>query len=555
MNPFEKFKEECKKIAGDHAELLETPPNNIADLALPCFSLSKKPVDKAAEMAASFRKKMKKSSMVREIKAVGPYVNFYITSEKLSQLVLKEVIKNRDYGAGEKKKEKIILEHTSMNPSGPVHVGRMRNSVIGDCLKRILKFSGYDVDVHFYVNDIGKQIAIILWGKDKVTIKKDLADQYAPYKSKQDFQTMLWYVSSFEMLEKSKPERMEEVDELIKKAESGDKEILENLKKISKNCLEGQVDVLKRLDISFDKFDFESKFIENGSVEGVLEKLKPDAKEDKGALGLDLAADGLRDFVVILKSNQTSVYILRDIAYHLEKMDKCDRAITVLGEDHKVEFEELKKILGKFFHIKKPLDVVHYSFVNFKGMKLSTRLGQTAPLDMLLDEGEAKAKEEMKKKGIEGKEKIAKSVAKAAVRYNLIKSDMNKAMTFMWNDALNFEGDTGPYLQYTYARARSILKKSKKKPKPSKKLQGIEVDLIKEISRFPEVVERASIELKPQIISTYAYRIASLFNTFYHATKIIGSEDEQTLLALTESVTIVLKNAMELIGIDAIEQM
>jgi arginyl-tRNA synthetase len=342
---------------------------------------------------------------------------------------------------------------------------------------------------------------------------------------------------------------------MIIEAEKGNRKILEKLKEISKSCLDGQLEVLKRLDIIFDRFDFESKYIENGSAMEAFKNLKPAAKKKEGAFGLDLSKHGMRDFAVILRGNGTSVYLLRDIAYHMEKMSRCDRAVVVLGEDHKVEFQELKHILSEFFGMKKPLDVVHYSFVNFKGVKLSTRQGQTAPLDMLLDEGESRAKEEIGKKGIDGKDKIAKSVAKAAVRYNLIKSDMKKAMTFVWNDALSFEGDTGPYLQYTYARARSILKKSRKKPKPSKNLRGLEIDIIKEIAKFPEFVERAGSELKPQHIATYVYRLASMFNTFYHNTKIIGSKDEEALLALTKSVTITLKNAMELIGIDAIEQM
>jgi arginyl-tRNA synthetase len=555
MNPFEKFRDECSKIAGENAGLLEIPPNNIADLALPCFSISKKPAEKAAELAACYRKKIKKASIIKDISTAGPYVNFHINNERLCALVMKTVIKNENYGAGSQKKTKIILEHTSMNPSGPVHVGRLRNSIIGDCLKRILKFSGYEVDTHYYVNDIGKQVAMILWAKDNTSIKNELPEQYPNYKNKPDFQTMFWYVSAYEMLEKQKPQKMEEVDNMIIEAEKGNRKILEKLKEISKSCLDGQLEVLKRLDIIFDRFDFESKYIENGSAMEAFKNLKPAAKKKEGAFGLDLSKHGMRDFAVILRGNGTSVYLLRDIAYHMEKMSRCDRAVVVLGEDHKVEFQELKHILSEFFGMKKPLDVVHYSFVNFKGVKLSTRQGQTAPLDMLLDEGESRAKEEIGKKGIDGKDKIAKSVAKAAVRYNLIKSDMKKAMTFVWNDALSFEGDTGPYLQYTYARARSILKKSRKKPKPSKNLRGLEIDIIKEIAKFPEFVERAGSELKPQHIATYVYRLASMFNTFYHNTKIIGSKDEEALLALTKSVTITLKNAMELIGIDAIEQM
>jgi arginyl-tRNA synthetase len=557
--PFEKFVQECRKIAGSHAGLLERPPKQLADLALPCFSLEGNPAETAVRLASEFSKKVDKNPLIFEIRAVGPYVNFYINSEKFSGLVVRQVMKEAAlYGKSRKIREKIILEHTSINPSGPIHVGRLRNSIIGDSLKRILAFYGHPLETHYYVNDVGKQIAIIAWGeKHKVKQNPELKANFKKYKAKSDFVTMFKYVAAYAAVEKSAA-HMEEVEKILQKCEKGSKKDLAVLKKTSQSCLSGQMAVMKKLGIKFDKFVFESKFIENGSVKKILRQLKKDHLliEKDGALTLDLSKYGLRETVVLARKDGTSVYLLRDIAYHIEKLKHAECAINVLGEDHKIEFQELKTIIHNLFKIRKSLEALHYSFVNFQGMRLSTRLGQTAPLDMLLDEGTEKAIEEINKRGKQKANKLlAEKIAAAAIKYHIIKTDANKPITFVWEDALNFEGDTGPYLQYTYARAKSVLRKAGKKPKISQLSEEKEIALVKRISEFSSMVEKCAKELKPHHLAVYLAGLAAGFNEYYQSIRVIGSENEQAKLALVSALAITMKNGMQLLGIEPLEKM
>lgn len=552
---FSSFRKECEKLAGKNKKLLEQPPKGLgADLALPCFSFAKNPAETAKDLAKKYSKSLNKKSLIAKIESSGPYVNFHADWTILSEKLVKDIIKNKnEFGAGDKKKDLIILEHTSMNPTGPVHVGRVRNSIIGDCLRRLMFFCGYKVETHYYVNDVGKQVAAIYWAeKNKIPSAK--SEEYGKYKNKPDFKTMFQYVAANSELENN-PGKMQEVDDIIVSAETGNKKILKGIKSVAANCLEGQKKVLSRLNIPFDCFDFESKYIENSGTKKILAKLRKEKllKKHEGALGVDLSKYGLErrsGITTLVRSNGTSVYTLRDLAYHQEKLKKGSRAVNVLGEDHKVEFQELKKILH-LLNIKKPLDVVHYAFVSFKGMQLSTRRGRTAPLDLLIDEGIEKASMEMKKRNSTTK---PEKIAVAAIRYHIIKNDTNKQITFVWDDALRFEGDTGPYLQYTYARAKSILRKAKTKPKAGR-LGDEEKEVIKLLAQFPDIIAKAAEQMKPHVVANYISELASSFNEYYHATKVVGSKKEAERLALVQAVSIVLKTGLGLLGIETVEKM
>ena len=384
---FEEFREECKSLAGKEVKL-EKPPKEVGvdvGLALPCFQFEGGPNKKAKELKE--KKNKKKKTYVKEAKAQGPYLNFYINWDEFSEnLELKDI---------EKKNKNILLEHTSVNPSGPIHVGRLRNSIIGDTLKRILKASGYDVETHYYVNNMGKQMAMILWGNENnIEPSDELKEKYMEYKNKSDFKTMFTYVES------NKKSKDGEIQKILKNAEEGNKDILNKLEKISENCLEGQLEVLKRINVDFDEFDFESKYVKNRDTKKILDKLDEYLIERDGLKGLDLSKFGLErrgGILPLLRKDGTSVYILRDIAYHLEKSNKSKWLVNVVGEDHKVEMKELKTILKEYFDVNAKIDVIHFAFVSFEGMQLSTRKGQTAPLDLLLDDGLKNPKKRWKK--------------------------------------------------------------------------------------------------------------------------------------------------------------
>jgi arginyl-tRNA synthetase len=560
---FELFRRQCAALAGRYANLLEKPRAGQADLCLPCYRIAKgkNPVNVAQKLAKKLNEKNSKKSMIARIEATGPYVNFFV-GPRFTFTVIKEILSSGErYGSQPKKKERIILEHTSFNPSGPVHIGRLRNSVIGDCLARILRFAGWPVKVHYYVNDVGKQIAIIAWGKkNKIKPANWLVEEYSRWTDRSDFQTMFEYVSANSALE-ANPERNSEVEEMLQRCEQGEQELTE-LKNISKNCLKGQLIPLAALGITFDVFVPESRFIENGSVARILKKLKSKGLliHINGALGVDLSRYGLRERVVLARANGSSVYLLRDIAYHLEKAKSADRIINVLGEDHKLEALELRTILKNFLNFKKPIDVVHYAFVNFKGLRLSTRKGQIASVDELLEEGTSAALEQMKARGEPESIERARAIAAACIRYHLIRTSPEKTITFVWEDVLNFEGNSGAYLQYTLARALNILENAKlRKKKPQLNANQLKHELesaiVKQLATFPEVINRCVKELKPYYLADALYKLASTFNAYYQSVRVLDSPEERSRLALVAAVVTVLKNGLNLLGIPTLKRM
>ncbi len=566
-SPWNDFLQEIRELT--RSNNLEIPPSHInGDISLPLFG---KPPEHVKEKAKEIKKIISKSSyagLIGSVQVLGPYLNFTINYKKFNQLVINQILEQKDdYGNGNEQ-GKILLEHTSINPTGPVHVGRLRNSLIGDSLKRILKATGYDVETHFYVNDMGKQVALILWGyNNNIKANPELESQYEKYKNNSDFKIMFTYVEANKIMENDdKVEK--QVAEILQKCEKGNKTTLQKLRNQSEKTIQGQKDVLEKIGVTFDKFDYESTFVENKDTEKVMKQLEFELVEKDGMIGLDLSKYGLKrekGIMVLKRQDGTSVYTLRDIAYHLNKLKNNEWLINVVGEDHKVEMTELKFILENFFSEKienKKMDIIHYAFVSFKDMQLATRKGQTAPLDLLLDQGIEKAKQEIEKrnknKKIKDLEKRAKKITVAAIRYNILKLERNKQMTFIWDNALNFEGDTGPYLQYAYARAKSILAKSKKKPKTEKLEQlkePLENKLIKQLSRFSAIIKKSADQYQPNLIASYLIELASTFNEYYHNTKVIGTPQEAQRLALVQATAGVIKNGLNLLGIETMEKM
>ncbi|MFC2154795.1 arginine--tRNA ligase [Candidatus Altiarchaeota archaeon] len=475
--------------------------------------------------------------------------------------------KNEDYGSGEKKKEKLVLEHTSVNPSGPIHVGRIRNTLLGDSLRRILTFSGFEVETHYYVNDVGKQIAIIAQGKqEKIPLKEDILSPYPNYKEKKDFTTLATYVSSNSLFEEDNSFQ-EKVQSLIQGAESGNKESLCLLKETASECLEGQKEIFDRLDVRFDSFDFESKYIENESARKIVERLRKTkyAKEIEGGFGLDLSDYGIEKrggATILQRADGTTVYTARDLAYHLDKGGQGDRLINVLGEDHKLQFQELNTILTEFLDYKTPLEPVHYSFVTFEGTKLSTRKGQTAPVDVLLDEAEEKAKTEIEKRKIASPD-LAPDIGHGAVKYHILKTNPNKNITFRWEDALSFEGEAAPYIQYMHARSCRILEKAEEDPTKIKvdeidtKLDGEEKELLKSLAAFPEVSEKSAAQLRPDIMANYLYQLASNYSRFYKECRVLEEQEKvrDRRLLLVDCARIIIETGLSLLGIKAPNRM
>ncbi|KAA0003197.1 MAG: arginine--tRNA ligase [Thermoplasmata archaeon] len=565
MDPYAQFRGEIlslidEAVASLYGKIkskpaLEKPPEDFGDFSFPCFQLApvarKSPSDIAAELAGFV--KSKKSEWIEKVEEKNGYVNFFVNKTKLAELALKGAFEKED-----KREEKVILEHTSANPNGPLHVGRARNPIIGDTLARIFRWRGYDVETQFYVDDMGKQVAILMWGLKNIDMKVE--------EKKADHRLVAFYQKAYEMMEEDEEVR-KEIGQIIKKCEEGDRETLEEMKRAYEKALDGIVESLKRLNITIDSFVEESRFVLDGSVQYVIEELKRTefADYENGALYLDMENFGIhgRNKKFFLTRNDgTSLYATRDIAYHLWKGKRADMMINVLGEDHKLEarfVEVALKILGS----KTPV-TVFYSFVSLPEGKMSTRRGRVVYLDDLIEEAVERAYEEVRKRRNLDEERarfIAEKVGTGAIRYNIVKVNPEKAITFRWEEALNFEGESAPFIQYAHARCCSIMKKAGVEDADFTKVDFSEyshpqeINLIKAIASFPGVVRRCEEEFNPAFLAEYAHKLASSFNAFYRDCQVVGSEKERERLALVRATQQTLKNALTLLGIEALEEM
>ncbi len=525
--------------------LIEIPPtSDLGDYAFPCFILSKKlkksPIQIAQELAEKITRTKLKTD-IETIRATGPYLNFFINKQKLAEQIIKI---NQDYGR-QKQDEKILLEHTSINPNASPHLGRTRNSIIGDSIFRILSFLGNKVERHYYVNDVSKQIAMLA----------------LVFKSTDKFEDFLKkYIEITKKIEKQ-PGLEKQVFDLLHKFEHKDKKTTELFRKIVDTAVNGQKKLFAEIGIEFDYFDYESVYIEHSKK--ILEQLEKTGKlfkDENNRLVLDQKLTHLINkmktpVLVLTRADGTGLYPLRDLAYTIEKCKK-GRNILVLGEDQKLYFEQLKEALKL---LNKPYpEVVHYSFVLLKGIgKMSTRRGEIVLLSEFLHNAHKKAEQEIKKRKTKGD---AKKVAIAAVKYAMLRNENNKNMTFDLNDSLKFEGETGPYLQYSYARASSIIRKAGKSKKEDKipTLSKSEIELIKIIDKFPNIVEKAGKDMNPSIIANYSYHLAKSFNEFYHACPVIKADNKEQQvfrLKLIQAFRITLKNSLYLLGIETMNEM
>jgi len=555
MYPFEAFEEEIKEKLSLIVKniKLELPPEEIADMAFPCFSLAREWKKSPKEIAKEIAEKIERGEYIERIEAVKGYVNFFIDSKKLANETIKSILKMKDkFGSYESNGIKIIVEHTSANPNGPLHVGRARNPIIGDTIARILKFGGYDVTTQYYVDDMGKQVAALFWGTKNLSIESKA--------TKPDHKYVVYYQEATKLMEKNEKVK-EEIEEIIMECERGNKELLEEIKKVYQPVLEGILASLKRLNISIDEFVEESKFVIDGSVYEVIEKLAsmPQAGREGKAIYLmldEFGIHGRNKKFYLTRSNGTSLYAARDIAYHIWKGERADIMINVLGEDHKLEAKQVEIAL-KLLKKKVP-EAIFYSFVSLPEGRMSTRRGRVVYLDDLIEEALERAMKEVEKRGMAGEKaaRIANAVAMGAIRYNIIKVSPDKAIVFKWEDALNFEGESAPFIQYAHARCSSILKKAEFEEKSSYEFEHpSEIRLIKTLAKFPYFVKKSISSRNPSLIANYAFQLASHFNAFYRDCRVIGSDKQNDRLALVKATKQVIKNSLNLLGIEALEEM
>lgn len=540
-----------KRVEGQ----LEIPPQKeFGDIAFPCFDLAKKEKKTPNLIAKDIVKKIKMpKGLIEKVEARSGYVNFFFDWKKVAELKLKEIVERETkFGKSEKFKNKIaVVDYSSPNPAHPIHVGSARTTFIGESICRILEAVGYEVKRICYVNDLGKQVATVVWGYLK------FAKGEKPTK-KPDHWLLDIYVRANEEIAKN-PNLEKEVEETLRKCESGDKKTLSVTKKIVNWCVEGFKETYKTIGIEFEEFLHESKFIEiSKKYVDKLIKNKSASKLEDGAVISDLESYGLPD-TILLRSDGTGLYLTRDVAATIYKMEKYkpDLNIYVVGEDQRLHFQQQFKILEQLGlkDLAKKSIHISYGYVLLPEGKLSSRKGNVILIDDVFEEAVKKIKEKYTKD-----EKIAKKVGIGAVIYSILKIEPNKQVMFKWEETLKLEGNTGPYLQYAHTRCCGILKKAGEWRPVFKvnKLERQEKELIKHLVSFTGVVEQAAKDLHPHYICNYAFNLATLFNEFYQFCPVLKAETKQRRnfrLSLVKATKIILTNALNLIGIEPLERM
>ncbi|WP_348612223.1 arginine--tRNA ligase [Halobaculum rarum] len=505
----------------------------------------------------------------------GPYVNFFVDEAYLADTL--DAARDAEYGRLPPRDESVVVEHTSANPTGPVHVGRARNPIIGDAVANAVDYAGYDVDRHYYVNDAGRQMAIFTWAYETF----DESELPEPAREKDDYDLVRYYRKGNEVLEEGEAAEVEaaedEIQSILQGLESGNEETYERVGEVVDTVLAGMEESLARLPAAFDEFVKETRFIRDGSSDDVAERLKDldESVLEEGAWQVDLSGYGYEKKLVFLRSDGTSLYTTRDLAHHEWKFENYDRAVTVLGEDHKLQAGQLQAALELLGNDTDRLQSTFYSYVNLPEGKMSTRAGTAVNLDDLLDEAIDRAREEVERRmddrirdddlADEDVDRIARQVGIGAVRYDIVSKQPTKSITFEWDRALDFEAQSAPYVQYVHARCCGIVAEAGDEGlapdaavDPETLSTPEERDLLKVVAHFPAVVERAAEDLEPHRVATYTREFAETFNAFYRECPVLTADDEATRearLALVAAARHTVANALDVLGVEAPESM
>lgn len=557
------FKEEVKEIIlgfdtglteKEISDLIEIPPNSdMGDYAFPVFKLAKTFRKAPNLIAEELAKKEFNNENIKKIANVGPYVNFFVDNSKLVESVLTETVKD-DFGSSHIGVGKnVVFDFSSTNIAKPFHIGHLRSTVIGNAIRNIMKYQGFNTTGVNYIGDYGTQFGMMIsaylkWGdEDKINADpiKELLNLYVKYNkiAKEDETYMDEARDWFDKLEKKDPTAV--------KLWSWFREI--SLKEFQR--------VYDLLGVEFDNFNgesFHSQFI--GDALEAIDK-KNLLEESDGAMIINLDDENLPP-VLIKKSNGSSTYLTRDIATAMYRKRTYDfyKNVYVVASQQKLHFEQLRAVLKKMgFDWWNDCEHVSFGMVSMKDGSMKTREGKVIFLEDVLNRAIDKTKSiiEERNPNLENKEEVAKQVGVGAVIFQDLFNNRIKDYTFDWDQVLNFDGETGPYTQYTFARSCSILDKGEFELKDNSKfdllVDDTEIDIVKHLSKFEEVLLNATEKYEPSFLTRYTVELAKLFNKFYANCPINTAEDElkHQRLYLTYSVNKCLKLSLSLLGIEA----
>lgn len=537
--------------------LLEKPKSSeMGDIAFPAFSLAKVERKAPQAIATDIVEKLD-TTRFEKVVATGPYVNFFLDKDAISHQVLTDVIAKKDqYGQlniGQGRN--VTIDMSSPNIAKPFSVGHLRSTVIGDALANIHGKLGFNPIRINHLGDWGKQFGMLivaykLWG-DKTAVEADPISE------------LLKLYVRINAEAEEKPELDEEARQWFKKLEDGDQEALELWQWFRDESLVEFNRIYEKLDVHFDSFNGEA-FYNDKMDEGIqiLEE-KGLLQESKGALIVDLERYNLPP-ALIRKTDGATLYITRDMATAIYRKRTYDfvKSIYVVGQEQINHFKQLKAVLKEMgFDWSDDMTHITFGLVTKDKKKLSTRKGNIILLEPTLDEAilRALSQIEAKNPNLENKEEVAHAVGVGAVKFFDLKTDRDNGYDFDLEAMVSFEGETGPYVQYAYARIQSILRKANFVPSTENnyKLADAESwEIIKHIQNFSTVVERAGDKFDPSLIAKYAINLAQAFNKYYAHTRILDESPERdSRLALAYATGVVLKEALRLLGVKAPEKM
>ena len=546
-------------------EYIEIPPNSdMGDFAFPCFKLAKSMRKAPPVIANEIKEKMKVDDVIERIDVAGGYLNFFINKEGLVKHVLIEALeKGENYGKsniGEGKT--IVIDYSSPNIAKPFHIGHLRTTVIGGALYKMYKFLGYNVVGINHLGDWGMGISKTIAGYEMW--KDEYSFDVEPIKS------ILAIYVRFNKMEKEDPSYTEKARDVLIRLENKDEETTKIWKWIIDISLENYRRVYDLLGSQFDSYNGEAFY--NDKMDRVIKELEEKGllKDSEGAKVVEMPEKNIPPCIIITSAG-TTIYATRDLAALLYRIDTYDfsKALYVVGSEQSLHFKQIFKVLEMMGYEKYAKVCEHIPFglvLDENGEKIGSRKGgNLLTLEEILNEAIDKSEKIIEEKNptLENKKEVAKMVGVGAVIFNDLSNNRIKDEIFDWNQLLNFNGETGPYMQYTYVRTQSILRNAgiinidESKINFEKLLDAEAIDVIKRLSEYTDIVISATNKNEPSIISRYLIDLAHSFSRFYNEHQIICDDEETKMarLALTKCVGATIKSGLGLLGIQTPEKM
>lgn len=547
--------------AAETAGMLETPPNpEMGDYALPCFKLARTLRKAPPMIAADIKDNCAFPDFVDRVEVAGGYLNFFIKKTAFAETTLKSVLEaGESYGSSKEGEGKtVVLDYSSINIAKPFHIGHLSTTAIGNSLYRIYQFLGYTCVGVNHLGDWGTQFGKLIsaykrWGNDDEIEKSSIHAMLA------------LYVKFHEEAEKN-PALNDEGRAWFKKIEEGDEEALAIFNRFKEMTLKEVGRVYDMLGIKFDSYAGESFY--NDKMQPVIDELfeKKLLEESDGAYVVRMDEENLPP-AIILKSDGTTIYATRDLAAAFYRKNTYDfhKCLYVVAYQQNLHFKQIFKVIEKMgYEWYKDMEHVNFGMVSLTDGTLSTRKGKVVFLEDVLNKSIEKCAKliEEKSPNLPDKEQVAKDIGVGAVVFSVLSNNRIKDIVFDFDRVLNFDGETGPYVQYTNARARSLMRKAADTyDAEARDYSALDNDeafaVLRLLSDFPEAVGKAMQKNEPSIITRHVIQLAQTFNHFYYDHRVIDEDAAKTAarLDLAKATAIVLKTGLSLLGINAPERM